>query len=661
MPASRTASIFCKNLLPLFLLMLVLAATGLAQPAQSTHAQTVSRAASGHPHALKTRQYHASHALDGLPLEYHNGPVMRTTSTSYAIFWLPPTLQDGSATSVSATYVSLIKRYFGDIGGSGLYNTATQYYDAGGSIVNSSTLGGAWMDTSPYPASDCRDTSTPGDCMSDTQFQNEVAKAMQANGWNGGLNNLFYVFTSAGEGSCVDTASSACSFTEYCAYHSYFQTNAGQNVIYANMPYTGTSLKGCGISASPNHDLDADSTINVLTHEQIEAVTDPLLNAWYDGLGNEIGDKCAWNFGNINLDGNLANVQLHNNFYLVQQEWSNADSGCTISFAQAKPTNALFIGSADGNMYALNVADGSTLWSYKTGGAVNSSPVFDGGNVYFSSNDSYLYALKASSGGLLWRRQIKGTILSSPAVIGGMIYTGSSAGSIYAFNEASGALRWRYTTIGSAATSMPVVANRMLYCSASNGYVYAINAGNGSLRWRDFARNVAFTMPVVDNNVVYVGSRNGFLYALRAANGTSLWRYTAPRSAALSAPLVAGGVVYAGASDQYMYAIRGGSMLWRFKTGGKINARPAINNGVVYIGSDNGYLYALNALSGAQNWHFQAASAVRTSPAIAGQDVFSGSDDHKVYALNIADGTVAWQFATGGAVDSSPAVAQLTS
>ena len=657
MPASRTTSIFCKNLVPVFLLMLMLTAMGLAQPAHSTHAQTIRRVAAAHPHALKTKQYHANHAFDVLPLEYHNGPVMRATSTSHAIFWLPATLQDGSAAAVSATYVSLITRYFGDIGGSGLYNTATQYYDTGGSIVNSSTLGGVWMDTSPYPASDCQDTSTPGDCMSDTQFQNEVAKAMQVNGWNGGLNNLFYVFTSVGEGSCYDTSSSSCAFTQYCAYHSYFQTIAGQNVIYANMPYTGTALNGCGISASPNNDLDADSAINVLTHEQIEAVTDPLLNSWYDAQDNEIGDKCAWNFGNINLDGNLANAQWHNNFYLVQQEWSNADSGCVISFAQAKPTNALFIGSSDGNMYALNVVDGSTLWSYKTGGAIKSSPVFDGGNVYFSSNDGYLYALKASSGALLWHRQIKRAIPSSPVVVGGMIYAGSSAGSIYAFNEANGALRWRYSTVESAATSMPVVANHVLYCSASNGYVYALNVGNGAPRWRDLARKVAFTMPVVNNNIVYVGSTNGFLYALRAANGTSLWRYTAPRAVALSAPLVAGGVVYAGASDHYVYAVRGGKLLWRFKSGGKINARPAINNGVVYIGSDDGYLYALTALNGAQHWRFQAASAVRTSAAIAGKAVFFGSDDHDVYALNIADGTVAWQFATGGAVDSSPAIA----
>lgn len=659
MPASRNVSLSCKTLVSVCLFMLMLIAMGLVQPARSIHAQTAQPVTARHPHILKTKYYRGGHDFAGLPLEYHNGPVMRATSTSYAIFWLPSTLQDGSPTSVSATYISLISRYFGDIGGSGLYNTATQYSDSGGSIVNSSTLGGVWVDTSAYPASDCQDSSTPGDCMSDTQFQNEVAKAMQVKGWNGGLSNLFYVFTSPGEGSCFDTSSSACAFTQYCAYHSYFQTNAGQNVIYANMPYTGTALNGCGVSDTPNNDLDADSTINVLSHEQMEAVTDPLLNAWYDALGNEIGDKCAWNFGNINLDGNLANAQWRNHFYLVQQEWSNADSNCVISFAQAQPTSALFSGSSDGNLYALNAVNGSVLWTYKTGGAVNSTPVFDGGNVYFTSNDGYVYALNASSGALRWRRQIKGAILSPPVVSGGMIYTGSSSGSIYAFNESNGALRWRYNTVGTAATSTPVVANHMLYVSASNGYIYALNAGNGAARWRDLARNVAFTQPVIENNIVYVTSRNGLLYALRAANGVSLWRFATPNAVALNAPLVMNGVVYAGASDQYLYAVRGGKLLWRFKTGGKVNARPSINNGVVYIGSDDGYLYTLNASNGAQNWRFQAASTVRTSPLIAGQEVFFGSDDHNVYALNNADGTIAWQFATGGAVDSSPAIATL--
>lgn len=125
MPTSRNASILRKNLLLVLLILFTPGVMGRAQSAHSAQAQSVRLVTAGHPHILRTKQYHANHAFDVLPLEYHTGPVMRATSTSYAIFWLPSSLQDGGATSVSATYVSLIRRYFGDIGGSGLYNTAT--------------------------------------------------------------------------------------------------------------------------------------------------------------------------------------------------------------------------------------------------------------------------------------------------------------------------------------------------------------------------------------------------------------------------------------------------------------------------------------------------------------------------------------------------------
>ncbi len=66
-----------------------------------------------------------------------------------------------------------------------------------------------------------------------------MQRAMTAKGWTGGLNHMFYVFTSFGEGSCFDTGSSSCAFTDYCGYHSFFSDSHNNPVIYANMPYKG--------------------------------------------------------------------------------------------------------------------------------------------------------------------------------------------------------------------------------------------------------------------------------------------------------------------------------------------------------------------------------------------------------------------------------------
>jgi hypothetical protein len=264
-------------------------------------------------------------------LTYHGGKIVKA-STSYAIFWKPAKLQSGPSTSMSPTYQSLITRYFGDIGGSGLMNSATQYYQIVNStktfITNSSHFTASWTDTSAYPASGCTDAATPGNCLTDTQVRAEIKKALTTNGWTPGPGKIFFLYTSKGEGSCVGTD---CAFQIYCAYHWNFALN-GKQVIYGNMPYAATALNGCGAPKSPNNDIDADSAINLTSHEQMEAITDPLGNAWFDAQGAENGDKCAWNFGSTTLDGGKANESWNGHFYLVQQEWSNAGAHCVQTY-----------------------------------------------------------------------------------------------------------------------------------------------------------------------------------------------------------------------------------------------------------------------------------------------------------------------------------------
>lgn len=259
-------------------------------------------------------------------LKYHGGPVMQATSTTYAIYWVPPGF------TVSSSYQSLINRYFNDIGGSSFYNIVTQYYQNNYEyIVNSSSLGGAWLDTSAYPHA-----GTAADPLTDADIQAEVARAASVNGWTPSSTTMFFVFTAKGVESCA--SSTACtpgtSNPVYCAYHGYFE-NAGQPFIYANMPYAATWGSSCRVQAqSPNSDSDADTEISVTSHEHFEAVTDldPQTGtlAWVDRRGYEIGDKCANSFGTIQSDGH--NITLNGNPYIVQLEWSNATSSCASSF-----------------------------------------------------------------------------------------------------------------------------------------------------------------------------------------------------------------------------------------------------------------------------------------------------------------------------------------
>jgi hypothetical protein len=246
---------------------------------------------------------------------YHGGPVMAGQMQVYVIFWEPR----GSV--VSSKFNMLIKRYFRDVGDSGLYANNAQYTDGSGQAPAGAELAGTFVDKSPYPA-------VP--VLQDSDIRNEVMHAMSVQGWAPGITHLFFVYTALNESVC---ALFGCSppLGSMCGYHFGFRAPGGA-VLYAGMPYAGNSLAQCyGLDVSPNHDIAADAEVNVTSHEQMEAATDPEASGWFGpgGLTDEIGDKCAGVFGPLSAKG--ADVYFKGHPYILQKEWDNAVSGCVLT------------------------------------------------------------------------------------------------------------------------------------------------------------------------------------------------------------------------------------------------------------------------------------------------------------------------------------------
>ena len=274
----------------------------------------------------------------------HNGPAAPPATHALprakAIFPAGPT-----PLTFDANYQTLINRYFTDVahdsgGTQNVYSVATQYYDNPGTIhiQYQSTFGGSYVAHDPLPANGC-DDHADAYCLTDQQLENEIQTAMAAKGWQGGLAHMFFLLTPNGVGSCFDGSSQECSTNIFCAYHSAFGTSISNAIVYANEPYLGPS-QGCSDPTTqgfPNNDVDAETTINTISHEHNEAITDPLGNAWIanDGLGgtpgDENGDLCAYGFGTQlgGTDGvDAYNQVINGHHYELQQEYSNQDSGC---------------------------------------------------------------------------------------------------------------------------------------------------------------------------------------------------------------------------------------------------------------------------------------------------------------------------------------------
>jgi len=305
--------------------------------------------------------------------------------------------------------------------------------------------------------------------------------------------------------------------------------------------------------------------------------------------------------------------------------------------------------------------DNHTLWSYHTGGNVESSPAVADGKVYVGSEYSgfcgRVYAFDALTGGFIWSYQTDNWARSSPAVADGKVYVGSDDGKVYALNALTGGFIWSYQT-GGCVFSSPAVADGKVYVGSQDRKVYALNALTGAFIWSYQTGDWVWSSPAVADGKVYVGSDDGRVYAFDALTGGFIWSYQTGDDVE-SSPAVADGKVYVGSQDRKVYALNAltGAFIWSYQTGGCVFSSPAVADGKVYVGSFDWWVYAFDALTGGFIWSYQTGGAVESSPAVADGKVYVGSDDGRVYAFDALTGGFIWSYQTDNWARSSPAVA----
>jgi len=265
---------------------------------------------------------------------------------------------------------------------------------------------------------------------------------------------------------------------------------------------------------------------------------------------------------------------------------------------------AVYFGSGDGNIYALNAASGTLKWKHPTGDIVHASPAIADGTVFVGSWDSYFYALDAATGQEKWRFKTGDDpdthnqvgIQSSAAVVDGVVYFGCRDSNLYAVDAQTGQKKWAFDTKGSWVIASPAVRGGKVYFATSDsGLFYMMDTKSGTPIFSlNFKQWPMFSSPAVAGDMLYIGSNEGKLIAIDLAAQKTAWIFQTEASLqngpAFTKPDGSPKMEAAFTENFYDDMVVGVSKLLSV---GAVLSSPVVVNNVIYFGSADGYVYAL--------------------------------------------------------------------
>jgi eukaryotic-like serine/threonine-protein kinase len=182
-------------------------------------------------------------------------------------------------------------------------------------------------------------------------------------------------------------------------------------------------------------------------------VDDVAVIAGCDGQARVIAVADGKQRMSVKLEGNLAAAPAHregvvyfgslSGEYLALRLkdakvlWRKAEKDGQFFSTAAVTADAAIFSSRSNAVFRVNPENGELAWSFKTRGSVDSSPVICGEVVYVGSDDGNLYALGLADGKERWHFAAGSVILATPAIAGNRLVIGTEDGAVYCFGAAA--------------------------------------------------------------------------------------------------------------------------------------------------------------------------------------------------------------------------------
>ncbi len=349
--------------------------------------------------------------------------------------------------------------------------------------------------------------------------------------------------------------------------------------------------------------------------------------------------------------------QINATYPQVTKAWSY-HAPANVVLTPATDGKLVIFGNSIGEIEALDIKDGSKKWTFKTKGAIYSSPAVaertavkgqSNGIVVIGSGDGNIYALNTNTGKQIWKFNTKASVLGSPVIANNVVYIGGSDNHFRALDLNTGKQLWAFNDVAGSIVGKPLLYEGKVIFGSWGRHLYALNQANGQLMWKWNNGNAnrmfspAMCTPVAHNGIIYVAAPDRVLNAIDANNGTSLWRNkeaTVRESIGISED---GNMIFGKTMNDeivaYKTQAKDPGIAWRLNLGFGYEHVPSMliaKDNEVFFGTRNGVVYAFDPNAPKAIWaHKIDNSMVNTVNVISKNEVLVATMDGVVSLLKI--------------------------
>ena len=285
--------------------------------------------------------------------------------------------------------------------------------------------------------------------------------------------------------------------------------------------------------------------------------------------------------------------------------------------------------------------DGTTNWSTSVSDddrGSHGTPAVADGTAYVGTYDGVVSAVSVADGGIEWQTDVGDAAAASPTYHEGRLYVAveyaTPSGTVVVMDAESGDVEWRDdrpTDHPHSTVAVDLERDRFLFGS-NDGHVYAWSLSDRERAWTYDTGGDVKAPIAVSRGIAVVPSWAGTVTAVDVEDGTGLWEFQTDEGVSPTAdpdPMRTGGVMCA----------------------------PAVHDGTAYVGSHDTNAYAIDLATGEELWSTDTGGLITGSVTATNGHVLVGSYDANLYALDRADGSVTWTVEGKGDVTSAPLVA----